>query len=266
MGSPNVRTATVRSIRVYPWVAFDGLTVDRAWFDRRGQLSDNGRFVVVDDKRRPVDRLREPKLFGIRARFDPEGSTVTLSARDRDAHECDLTSAEALRETEQWLARVLGYQVQIEEVSDSIPRNIWSGPLIVATKTLETVASWLNKPVDDVRARLRANIEIDGEGVSAFWEESLLSESPPGGSRRFMLGQAELTASGLAVCSSSFARDPRTGELDRRMLDALRARRAAELPSWSPPWAASKPALGLETSAKEGVNGIAISVGDDLAV
>src|SRR4029079_14548107 len=47
------------------------------------------------------------------------------------------------------------------------------GPTFVSTATLECVASWFRLPLDEVRRRFRANLEIDGG--EPFWEDRLFA-------------------------------------------------------------------------------------------
>ncbi|MGB3654079.1 MAG: MOSC domain-containing protein, partial [Rivularia sp. (in: cyanobacteria)] len=50
------------------------------------------------------------------------------------------------------------------------------GPTIVSTATLKEVASWYSDLTEeDMRRRMRTTIEIDG--VPAFWEDKLFSQS-----------------------------------------------------------------------------------------
>ena len=72
----------------------------------------------------------------------------------------------------------LGFPVQLQQnTTMGFPDDTdSSGATIISTATLTEVASWFpGINVDEMRRRMRANMEIDG--VPAFWEDGLLAGS-----------------------------------------------------------------------------------------
>ena len=104
------------------------------------------------------------------------------------------------------------------------------GPTVVSTATLAAVASWFaGFSTDDVRLRLRANIELGG--VPAFWEDRLFGGA--GDAVRFQIGDAELAGTNPCARCVVPSRDARTGEALPAFAKRVSEARAATLPAWA---------------------------------
>lgn len=104
------------------------------------------------------------------------------------------------------------------------------GPTIVSQATLAEVASWFDGlTIDDMRLRLRANIEL--AGVPAFWEDGLFGAA--GDLVRFRIGA--VTFGGTNPCARCIvpSRDARTGVPFLAFAKRFAERRAATLPAWA---------------------------------
>jgi hypothetical protein len=101
------------------------------------------------------------------------------------------------------------------------------GPTVISTATLQTVAGWYGISLDETRRRFRTNLEIDG--VPAFWEDQLFSES--GEPVTFQIGDVILQ--GINPCQRCIVptRDSQTGEILRGFQTRFVQQRAETLPS-----------------------------------
>lgn len=105
-----------------------------------------------------------------------------------------------------------------------------SGPTVISTGTLEEVASWfLDVSVDEMRLRLRANLEIGG--VPPFWEDQLFAQE--GQCVQFRVG--EVLLKGINPCQRCVvpSRDSQTGEVTRNFQKIFIQQRRETLPSWT---------------------------------
>jgi len=98
---------------------------------------------------------------------------------------------------------------------------------VVSTATLREVSSWFdstNIDADDVRARLRPNIEVSG--VPEFWEDRFVGEGPSG----FRVG--DIRIEGVEPCSRCVVptRDPETGEATERFRENFIQKRNETFP------------------------------------
>jgi uncharacterized protein YcbX len=154
----------VARIALYPIKGFDAVPVARATVLPSGALAGDRRWAFVDGRDRFVNGKQYPAIHRIRTRIDPDASTAVFE----DAHFRLAGDASGL---EGWLSDRLGTLVRLQEdpLSGFPDDTISPGPTIVSTATLEAVAGWFDLPVDDVRARFRANVEVGG--VPAFWED-----------------------------------------------------------------------------------------------
>ncbi len=103
------------------------------------------------------------------------------------------------------------------------------GPTVISTATLIEVASWFpNISLDEMRRRIRANIEIDG--VPAFWEDRLFSATGDG--VFFRVGNVEFQ--GINPCQRCVVptRDSLTATPYPHFQKTFIAKRQETLPSW----------------------------------
>ena len=260
-------------ILVYPIKSLDGLFVDGADLVTNGGLEWDRRYAILDEEGRYVNGKREPSIHRIQTRFDLERGTVTVGERTSGKSAGHRSGAGQTfhldvdrRSIEEWLTDFFGYSVEIVREDDGgFPDDTnESGPTVVATATLETVADWFDGiDADEMRRRLRANLEIGG--VEPFWEDRLYDE--PGGVVPFDVGQIRLT--GVSPCQRCVVptRDPGTGEVTEGFRETFVERREATLPTWAnDAWFDHYFRLMVNTRAPESSWGSRIEVGDGVSV
>ena len=218
-------------ILIYPVKSFDAQPVESARVLSSGALANDRRYALRDENGQFVNAKRFAKIHLLRSCLDPATGLLSLRNqasmtpvtfhvdRDRDALDRQMSS-------------FFQRPVHLEEnPAAGFPDDTDSpGPTIISTETLIEVASWFpGLSVQQMRARLRANLEI--AGVPAFWEDRLygLAGSP----LRFRLG--EVAFDGMNPCQRCNVppRDPFTGENNPNFTQTFRQRREETLPPWA---------------------------------
>jgi uncharacterized protein YcbX len=139
--------------------------------------------------------------------------------------------ADTERATE-WFSAYFEQQITVRYSADGFPDDaLASGPTIVSTASLEAVAGWFALPLEEIRRRFRATLEIDG--VPAFWEDQLFAEDERA-TVRFKIGAVHFEGSNPCARCPVPARDSHTGAdllgFQKRFIE----QRRATLPAWSP--------------------------------
>lgn len=174
-------------IHIYPIKSFDPLGLDRVRVVDRAGLTGDREFALFDNSGRILNTKRlGSSLLAVRARYRNAGRLVELR-HGSDRLECDLDEGRA--EIESFLAGALGRTVHVRQDArvghfDDLEAT---GPTVVSSASIDTVAGWFGLSAAEVRRRFRANLEIDGLGP--FEEDLLYGE--PGRPRRFRIGGVE---------------------------------------------------------------------------
>src|SRR5262249_18382255 len=135
-----------------------------------------------------VNGKRTPRIHLLRSTIDVADRRIRLSVggMTREFHiDTDRMPLE------EWLSGYFGMAVKISEnaAAGSRDATVAPAPTVISTATLAEVGGWFeNLPLDDVRRRFRANLEIDG--VEAFWEDRLYAGE--GDVVRFQIGDVLL--------------------------------------------------------------------------
>jgi uncharacterized protein YcbX len=223
----------VARISIYPIKSLDGVSVDNARVLTTGALAYDRRLAMLDEQGQVINGKRLPAVHGVRLAFDPDTARVRLSSSRVADEASDLCTAHSPHLAE-WLGKTLGQRVTlVENEWGGFPDDTdYPGPTVVSTATLERVAQWFrNLSLDNVRARFRANLEIDG--VPAFWEDRLV---PSDRSQAIEFRIGEVTFWGANPCARCAVptRDPYSAQVLERFAKTFAERRAEELPSWAP--------------------------------
>ena len=269
-------------ILVHPIKSLDATSVSSARIVENGGLEWDRRYAIVDEDGNFVNGKREPRIHRLRSSFDLERETVALweygasgegtevNAPDTSWLDDQTFHLEVDRaELDGWLSAFFDEPVAlVRDDEGGFPDDTdASGPTVIATATLEAVASWFDAgaglDVEGIRRRLRPNLEVGG--VVPFWEDRLYDR--PGRVVPFDVGQVHLR--GVNPCQRCVVptRDPDTGEptegFQRRFLE----RREATLPTWANrAWFDHYFRLMVNTSVPESSWGERLAVGDDLVV
>jgi hypothetical protein len=219
----------VENIIIYPIKSMDGLSVAQAAVASGGSLAWDRQFAFFDAEGKVVNAKKYPDIHRIRADYNLNYGLVTFSAEgqsktfdlfyDIDAIAC-------------WVGDFLGTAVTMRQNNcTGFPDdNERTGPTVISTATLQTVADWFGMSLEQTRRRFRANIEIGG--CPAFWEDSLIGEL--GTAVSFQIG--EVVLQGLKACArcSVPSRNPDTGVADRRFQLLFERQRRNQIPAFAP--------------------------------
>ncbi len=255
----------IERIALFPIKSLDGVTVDAARLVENGGLDGDRRYAVFDEDGEYVNGKRTAAVHRLRAEYDDDLTTVSLSAPGDDDptafHLDDDRSALAA-----WLSEYFGYPVEVRRESDGgFPddRDL-SGPTLISTGTVREVASWFpGVSVESMRRRLRASVEVSG--VPPFWEDRL---SAPG-DRAVAFDAGDVRMLGANICRRCVvpSRDPDTGEEYDGFQRTFLERREDTLPEWADPGSFDTFYRAMvNTLVPESEWGKTLRVGDELRV
>ncbi len=222
-------TPQLAGISIYPIKSLDGVRVSQARVLPSGTLENDRRYMLVDAADAVIHAKRMPSIHRIRAHFDPTHHTVRLSTDMRPAAEFHFDSDRA--NLEAWLSEHFALPVRmIENTTTGFPDDLDSpGPTVVSTASLEAVADWFALPVDEVRRRFRANLEI--EHTEPFWEDQLFGEV--GADHRLQIGGVVLRGTNPCQRCPVPSRDSLTGDATPGFAHAFADQRLRLLPDWA---------------------------------
>ncbi len=222
--------AFLSKIFIYPFKSFDPVEVKEAAITAGGTLENDRRFAFFrKSDGRVLSRKWETKLYKIRSRFDLKREEVILSYGGVEKG-FKFREREAL---EKFLSGILGYGVELrEDRLNGFPDDREAhGPTVVSTATIREVASWFDLPEEDMRLRLRTNLEVDGPDVPPFWEDRLYGKK--GEVVWFKVGEVKI--GGVNPCRRCPipTRDPFTGESLENFRKHFEEMRKRTLPPWA---------------------------------
>lgn len=218
------------SISVYPIKSLDGIAVNQIKVLESGALSQDREFAILDAQGRFVNGKRNLKVHSLRSTWNVAKQTVcfqiqgTLEKQEFAIEDCP--------QLESWLSNYFGFAVTLarNSITGFPDDNIASGPTIISTATLETVASWFpGICVNEIRQRFRTNLEIDG--VPPFWEDRLFTNA--GKVVKFQIG--EVIFEGINPCQRCIVptRNSLTGESYSNFQKLFTEKRRETLPNWA---------------------------------
>ena len=218
-------------IFLYPIKSLDGIAVNQVKVLASGALCQDREFAILDAQGQIVNGKRNAKVHLVRSTWDAAQSTVSLqiqgSLEKREFHiESDRIQLES------WLSNYFGFSVTLAQNSTTgFPDDtIASGPTVISTATLETVAAWFpGISITEMRQRLRANLEIDD--VPPFWEDQLFGNE--GEVVKFQIGQ--VIFEGINPCQRCIVptRNSLTGESYANFQQKFTKKRWETLPNWT---------------------------------
>ena len=260
---------TVDRLTIYPIKSLDGRSVKSVSIVDNGGLAGDREFALFDGEDNYVNGKRERVIHSIRVTYEGDGPRI-------DAVELSTTGTGPQRFTAgklatggaavDWLGEQIGYPVSLKRDPDGgFPDDTYaSGPTIISTATIETVASWFDGIGGaEMRRRLRPNIELGG--VPAFWEDHLFADRNH--HVEFSIGEASFR--GVNPCQRCVvpSRDPDTGVEYEGFQSTFVEKRAETMPEWSgDDWFDHQFRLMLNTMVPQSEWGKRIAVGDSVAV
>jgi len=263
-------TPTVDRLTVYPIKSLDGRSIETAKIVTNGGLAGDREYALFDSDDEYVNGKREQQIHRLSAEYEGPDTgieAVELSWVDDDASQrfsaAELEDGGALVD---WLGDEIGYPISLSRNQDGgFPDDTHaSGPTIISTATIETVAGWFDDiSTESMRRRLRANIELGG--VPAFWEDHLFADRSH--HVEFTIGGVSFR--GVNPCQRCVvpSRDPDTGKEYEGFQETFIEKRRETLPDWSGgDWFNHDFRLMVNTMVPESEWGKTISVGDKIEV
>jgi uncharacterized protein YcbX len=252
-------------ITIYPIKSLDGHEVTEVAVHPNGALANDRRWAISDAQGRWINGKRTPAVHAIRSQYDDDFTAVTLTAAGHgEPATFDLISGVA--SIEAWLGDHLQMRCRLFENADGgFPDDADApGPTVISTSTIATLAQWyVGLPLDEMRRRLRANLELDA--VEPFWEDRLADDGGP--PRTFAVGAVEYRGRNICQRCRVPARDSRTGAIIPGFARTFAERRLQTLPEWSPRSAFDHfYRVAINTSPKWIPDGTMINVGDELDI
>ncbi|HLO87687.1 MAG TPA: MOSC N-terminal beta barrel domain-containing protein [Nostocaceae cyanobacterium] len=218
-------------IIIYPIKSLDGITVENATILPSGALKGDRQFAIIDEQGNFVNAKRHAKIHLLRSEFNLESRHIYLQLpNSTSTQEFHLDKErQALAET---LSNFFGFKVTLQQNTKmGFPDDTNSpGPTVISTATLTEVASWFpSMSVEEIRRRIRANIEIDG--VPAFWEDQLFTASDEE-TGSFSVG--DVSFFGINPCQRCVVptRDSHSGTAYPNFQKIFAQKRQATMPTW----------------------------------
>ncbi len=219
-------TAQLARIDLYPVKSLAGRAVTTVPVLASGALAGDRAYALFDAQGRFVNAKRFAQLHQVRSCFDETLTTLSLWTDDETPTTFNLDTEPA--RVEAWFSDSFSQPIHLQQNTVmGFPDDTDSpGPTVISTATLQTVADWFGLALADCRQRFRTNLEIDG--VPAFWEDQLFSET--GDPVSFQIGS--VTLQGINPCQRCIVptRDPATGAAIAGFQKRFLAQRAASLP------------------------------------
>ena len=220
-------------ISIFPVKSLDSITLSQVSVLASGALQHDREYALFDQKGRFVNGKRNPKIHLLRSQFDADCQQLSLQVQGTDESVTFHLDRER-SELEAWFSNYFGLPVNIKQNNfTGFPDDTnASGPTIISAATLAEVASWFpDISVEEMRNRIRANIEIDG--VPAFWEDRLFTKV--GNSIQFQIG--EVVFAGINPCARCIVptRDSKTAVATENFQKIFVSKRKETLPDWTTP-------------------------------
>lgn len=171
-------------IRLYPIKSLGPVDLDRVRVREGAGLDGDRQYALFDPRGRVLNtkRLRSA-ILAIHASYSDGGRRVELRAGERRIS-CDI--AASVDRLGHFFGEVLGEEVVVGEdpqtgFFDDLEAT---GPTVLGSGSIATVAHWFGLGRNEVRRRFRANLEI--AGIEPFEEDLLFGR--PGEPREFRIG------------------------------------------------------------------------------
>jgi hypothetical protein len=219
------------TICVFPVKSLDGIPLTQVRLLESGALQHDREFALFDERGRFVNGKRNAKVHLLRSVFDARFKQLSLQIQGTNEsivfHVEDEQPA-----LEAWLSDYFGFSVKfVQNALTGFPDDTNApGPTVISTGTIEEVASWFpGVSVDEMRIRLRTNLEIGG--VPPFWEDQLFTEA--GRCVQFQIG--EVLFEGMNPCQRCVVptRDTKTARVSANFQKIFATKRRETLPHWA---------------------------------
>lgn len=221
------------AISIYPVKSLSMIDVNQATILESGALEHDREFALFDKHGHFINGKRNAKVYLLRSRFDAKFTTLSLYIQGTNQKAIFHVDDERTL-LEAWLSNYFGFPVKfVQNTITGFPDDSHAkGPTIISTGTIQEVASWFPEAsINEMRLRLRANIEISG--VPPFWEDQLFTEA--GKCVQFQIG--EVFFEGINPCQRCVvtSQDSQSGKVTTHFQKIFVTRRKESLPPWTTP-------------------------------
>lgn len=223
--------AYLAHIFIYPIKSLDRMPLERGTILNSGAIAHDREWALCDRHDKFINGKNNAHVHQIRSSLDEDFNRLSLQIQNTE-RKAVFHLKQDKSALESWLSDYFSFPVQLKQNTQTgYPDDTYaSGPTIISTATIKTVASWFpNISVEEMRLRLRANIEIDG--VPAFWEDRLFDRQD--NSVQFQIGDVLLA--GINPCQRCIVptRDSQTGKGNPKFTKIFIAKRQETLPNWT---------------------------------
>ena len=228
-----MKVSRLDKIIIYPIKSLDGFSLSNAKILPSGALKYDRQWAIVDENGKFFNGKRNHLIYQLRSNFNEDLSKVSLKREGSNVINHFPLKTDN-KELESYLSDYFGSSVYLKEnkINGFPDDSDASGPTIISTATLETIAEWFpNLTVEEIRRRLRANLEISG--VPAFWEDQLFADKNQW--VNFKIGEIEVQ--GINPCQRCIVptKNSYTGEITPNFQQQFIKKRKETLPCWINP-------------------------------
>jgi uncharacterized protein len=203
-------------IQIFPIKGFDPVRVDEAVVLPSGALKFDRQWALVDAQGKFINAKNRAAIHTVHVSYDLTVEEVLIDGRARSLPHDGL-------EIERVMSEIFGEPVTLQcDGSAGFPDDTWaSGPTFVGRSSLEVVAGWFDRPLDEIRRRFRTNVEF--EDAPAFWEDHFYGHT-------FGVGDVTVLATNACQRCVVPSRDSQTGEVLNGFQKRFSKLREAHLP------------------------------------
>jgi len=217
-------------IRIYPIKSLDPVELSQVKIGVRSLLGDR-RYALIHEDGGFINGKRTGRVNQLETSFD--GALEQVSFQTRGIGEKITFHLEREKqEIERYLSEFFSMKVHFLRNDQGrlldVPDE--SAVTVVAQETYQELSDALSDPLDRLRLRFRANLEISQ--VPSYWEELLVSGNSETGVP-FRIGEVNFLGIRLRARCNVPPRNPFTGETDKTFIKKMLASRESSVPPWS---------------------------------
>lgn len=225
-------TPHLAKIRLHPIKSLDAVEVSTAHIAPHGTLNRDRAYAIFEGSSDIIKAKSCAQMHLLKADVNLESMCADFSIFNTQISNRFHLDEDRV-DIGKWLSHFFQRPVKLVKDAQLGFADDWTatGPTIISTATIKTVASWFDDLSEqEVRARLRANLEIDG--VPAFWEDQLYGPHE-GELVHFKIGEAELYGKNACQRCPVPTRHSVTGEQTKGFSKIFTQQRKANLPPWA---------------------------------
>jgi uncharacterized protein len=221
---------SISSISIYPVKSMEPVLLPEVRVLRSGALEGDRGFAFFDSEGKFINGKRNAKVHLLRTQYD--FFTGELSLGRAETGLTAMFHVDRQRpELEVWLTEYFGIPVSLRRNGEvGFPDDLdCPGPTVISTATLSEVGSWFGLDTQQMRLRIRANIEIGD--VPPFWEDRLYGVKDS--LVRFRIGDCLFDGNNPCQRCVVPPRDPFTGINNPEFAKIFAKKRQETLPEWA---------------------------------